>query len=68
MIYSETIPKISISCSLHRKLLSECCDPKRMFAVTKENSPVGKVLWYDGEFYYSHTVNNNTYSLFVQVN
>ncbi|XP_004548324.1 alpha-N-acetylneuraminide alpha-2,8-sialyltransferase [Maylandia zebra] len=53
---------------LYRKLLSECCDPKRMFAVTKENSPVGKVLWYDGEFYYSHTVNNNTYSLFVQEN
>lgn len=53
--------------SLHRKLLMECCDPRRMFAVTKENSPMGKVLWYDGEFYHSHTVNNETYSLFVQV-
>lgn len=38
-----------------------------MFAVTKMNSPLGKVLWYDGEFYHSHTVNNETYSLFVQV-
>lgn len=55
------------SSSLHRKLLTECCDPKRMFAVTKENSPMGKVLWYDGEFYHSHTVNNETYPLFVQV-
>lgn len=35
--------------------------------MTKENSPMGKVLWYDGEFYHSHTVNNETYSLFVQV-
>lgn len=51
----------------HRKLLTECCDPRRMFAVTKENSPMGKVLWYDGEFYHSHTVNNDTYPLFVQV-
>ncbi|XP_064877540.1 alpha-N-acetylneuraminide alpha-2,8-sialyltransferase isoform X2 [Oncorhynchus nerka] len=51
---------------LFRKLLSECCDPRRMFAVTKQNSPMGKVLWYDGEFYHSHTVNNETYSLFVQ--
>lgn len=38
-----------------------------MFAVTKENSPLGKVLWYDGELYHSHTVNNDTYPLFVQV-
>lgn len=53
--------------SLRRKLLTECCDPRRTFAVTKENSPLGKVLWYDGEFYYSHTVNNETYQLFVQV-
>lgn len=53
--------------SRYRKLLSECCDPRRMFAVTKQNSPMGKVLWYDGEFYHSHTVNNETYSLFVQV-
>ncbi|KAL0963039.1 hypothetical protein UPYG_G00348840 [Umbra pygmaea] len=49
-----------------RKLLTDCCDPKRMFAVTKQNSPMGKILWYDGEFYHSHTVNNETYSLFVQ--
>lgn len=56
-----------ISSSLRRKLLTECCDPRRTFAVTKENSPLGKVLWYDGEFYYSHTVNNETYQLFVQV-
>lgn len=28
---------------------------------------MGKVLWYDGEFYHSHTVNNRTYPLFVQV-
>ena len=38
-----------------------------MFSVTKENSPMGKVLWYDGELYHSHTVNNETYPLFVQV-
>ncbi|XP_010885631.1 alpha-N-acetylneuraminide alpha-2,8-sialyltransferase [Esox lucius] len=51
---------------LFRKLLAECCDPRRMFAVTKQNSPMGKVLWYDGELYHSHTVNNETYSLFVK--
>lgn len=51
---------------LYRRLLTECCNPRRMFAVTKDNSPMGKVLWYDGEFYHSHTVNNETYSLFVQ--
>ncbi|XP_028811378.1 alpha-N-acetylneuraminide alpha-2,8-sialyltransferase [Denticeps clupeoides] len=51
---------------LYRNLITKCCDPKRMFAVTKENSPMGKVLWYDGEFYHSHTVNNETYPLFVQ--
>ncbi|XP_073695034.1 alpha-N-acetylneuraminide alpha-2,8-sialyltransferase [Garra rufa] len=51
---------------LYRKLLTECCDPKRMFAVTKENSPIGKVLWYDGEIYHYHTVNNETYPFFVQ--
>uniref|UniRef100_A0A4W4EQW2 Alpha-N-acetylneuraminide alpha-2,8-sialyltransferase n=2 Tax=Electrophorus electricus TaxID=8005 RepID=A0A4W4EQW2_ELEEL len=51
---------------LYRKLLTECCDPKRMFAVTKENSPLGKVLWYDGELYHYHTVNNETYPFFVQ--
>ncbi|XP_033832123.1 alpha-N-acetylneuraminide alpha-2,8-sialyltransferase [Periophthalmus magnuspinnatus] len=53
---------------LFRKWLSECCDPGRMFAVTKENSPIGKVLWFDGEFYHSHVVNNDTYSLFVKDN
>ncbi|KAJ8387357.1 hypothetical protein AAFF_G00157340 [Aldrovandia affinis] len=37
-----------------------------MFALTRENSPLGTVLWYDGEFYHSHTVNNDTYTLFVQ--
>ncbi|MEQ2157861.1 hypothetical protein GOODEAATRI_006173, partial [Goodea atripinnis] len=52
---------------LYRNLLTECCNPSWMFAVTKENSPIGKVLWYDGEFYHSHSVSNKTYSLFVQV-
>ncbi|XP_076860833.1 alpha-N-acetylneuraminide alpha-2,8-sialyltransferase [Brachyhypopomus gauderio] len=51
---------------LYRKLLADCCDPKRMFAITKENSPMGKVLWYDGEFYHYHTVNNKTFPFFVQ--
>ncbi|KAJ8007231.1 hypothetical protein DPEC_G00115380 [Dallia pectoralis] len=51
---------------LFRKLLTECCDPRKMFTVTRQNSPMGKVLWYDGEFYHSHTVNNETYSLFVK--
>ncbi|KAJ3612280.1 hypothetical protein NHX12_020556 [Muraenolepis orangiensis] len=51
---------------VYRKLLTECCDPQRIFAVTKENSPIGKVLWYDGELYKSHTVSNDTYPLFVQ--
>lgn len=50
-----------------RKLLTECCDPKKMFAVTKENSKIGKVLWYDGELYHYHTVNNETYPLFIKV-
>ncbi|XP_056603434.1 alpha-N-acetylneuraminide alpha-2,8-sialyltransferase [Triplophysa dalaica] len=51
---------------LYRKLLTECCDPKRMFALTKENSPIGKDLWYDGELYHYHKVNNETYSFFIQ--
>uniref|UniRef100_A0A3B3XH47 Alpha-N-acetylneuraminide alpha-2,8-sialyltransferase n=1 Tax=Poecilia mexicana TaxID=48701 RepID=A0A3B3XH47_9TELE len=51
---------------LYRNLLTECCNPRWMFSVTKENAPIGKVLWYDGEYYYSHTVNNETYSIFVQ--
>lgn len=53
---------------LYRKLMTDCCNPQRMFAVTKANSPPGKVLWYDGEFYHSHTVNNDTHSLFAQDN
>ncbi|XP_054609577.1 alpha-N-acetylneuraminide alpha-2,8-sialyltransferase [Dunckerocampus dactyliophorus] len=53
---------------LYRKLMRDCCDPQKQFALTKENTPLGKVLWYDGEFYYSHTVNNDTHSLFVQDN
>ncbi|XP_042322427.1 alpha-N-acetylneuraminide alpha-2,8-sialyltransferase [Sceloporus undulatus] len=32
--------------------------------MTKENSPVGKNLWYDGEFLYSFTIDNETFSLF----
>ncbi|XP_057179584.1 alpha-N-acetylneuraminide alpha-2,8-sialyltransferase-like [Triplophysa rosa] len=52
---------------LYRKLLTECCDPKRMFVLSKENSPIGKVLWYDGELYHYHKVNNETYSFFIQV-
>lgn len=51
---------------LFRNLMQECCDPQKMFAVTKENSPLGKVIWYDGERYHSLTVDNDTYSLFVQ--
>nr|XP_060632518.1 alpha-N-acetylneuraminide alpha-2,8-sialyltransferase [Anolis sagrei ordinatus] len=47
-----------------RKLLKECCDPGQLFAMTKENSPVGKNLWYDGEFLYSFTIDNETFSLF----
>lgn len=38
-----------------------------MFVLTKENSPIGKVLWYDGELYHYHTVNNETYPVFIQV-
>ncbi|TNN27844.1 Alpha-N-acetylneuraminide alpha-2,8-sialyltransferase [Liparis tanakae] len=49
-----------------QKLLTECCEPRRRFAVTKENSPMGTVLWYDGEFYHSHAVNNETYPLLVK--
>ncbi|MBN3310468.1 SIA8A sialyltransferase, partial [Amia calva] len=52
--------------AVFRNLLTDCCDPRKLFAVTKQNSPLGKTLWYDGEFYHSHTVNNDTYSLFVQ--
>lgn len=50
-----------------RKLLKDCCDPGQFFAMTKENSPVGKNLWFDGEFLYSFTIDNKTYSLFPKV-
>ncbi|XP_035744446.1 alpha-N-acetylneuraminide alpha-2,8-sialyltransferase [Egretta garzetta] len=49
-----------------RKLLEECCDPGQLFAMTKLNSPMGKNLWFDGEFLYSFTIDNATYSLFPQ--
>ncbi|KAB5542149.1 hypothetical protein PHYPO_G00088130 [Pangasianodon hypophthalmus] len=62
----QTWTKNQTGIDLYRKLLSECCDPKRTFALTKENSQIGKVLWYDGELYHYHTVNNDTYPLFVQ--
>ncbi|KAJ7402495.1 hypothetical protein BTVI_85903 [Pitangus sulphuratus] len=50
-----------------RKLLEECCDPGQLFAMTKLNSPMGKNLWFDGEFLYSVTIDNATYSLFPQL-
>ncbi|XP_007235021.2 alpha-N-acetylneuraminide alpha-2,8-sialyltransferase [Astyanax mexicanus] len=62
----QTWSKNQTGIDLYRKLLTECCDPKKMFAVTKENSPIGKTLWYDGEFYHYHTVSNETYPFFVQ--
>ncbi|XP_014815030.1 PREDICTED: alpha-N-acetylneuraminide alpha-2,8-sialyltransferase-like [Calidris pugnax] len=34
--------------------------------MTKLNSPMGKNLWFDGEFLYSFTIDNATYSLFPQ--
>ncbi|XP_059582572.1 alpha-N-acetylneuraminide alpha-2,8-sialyltransferase, partial [Alligator mississippiensis] len=46
------------------KLLEDCCDPGHLFAMTKHNSPMGKNLWFDGEFLYSFTIDNATYSLF----
>ncbi|XP_064277594.1 alpha-N-acetylneuraminide alpha-2,8-sialyltransferase isoform X2 [Passer domesticus] len=52
--------------ALFRKLLEECCDPGQLFAMTKMNSPMGKNLWFDGEFLYSVTIDNATYSLFPQ--
>ncbi|XP_002187265.4 alpha-N-acetylneuraminide alpha-2,8-sialyltransferase [Taeniopygia guttata] len=52
--------------ALFRKLLVECCDPGQLFAMTKTNSPMGKNLWFDGEFLYSVTIDNATYSLFPQ--
>lgn len=50
-----------------RKLLEDCCDPGHLFAMTKHNSPMGKNLWFDGEFLYSFTIDNATYSLFPKV-
>ncbi|NWX86636.1 SIA8A sialyltransferase, partial [Nothoprocta pentlandii] len=52
--------------ALFRKLLEECCDPGQLFAMTKQNSPMGKNLWFDGELLYSFTIDNATYSLFPQ--
>ncbi|XP_059703954.1 alpha-N-acetylneuraminide alpha-2,8-sialyltransferase isoform X2 [Haemorhous mexicanus] len=52
--------------ALEGKLLEECCDPGQLFAMTKMNSPMGKNLWFDGEFLYSVTIDNATYSLFPQ--
>ncbi|KAK1168930.1 alpha-N-acetylneuraminide alpha-2,8-sialyltransferase-like [Acipenser oxyrinchus oxyrinchus] len=52
--------------SIYRKLVEECCDPRNLFAVTKQNTPLGKSLWYDGELFHSLTVDNDTYSLFIK--
>uniref|UniRef100_A0A8C0J451 Alpha-N-acetylneuraminide alpha-2,8-sialyltransferase n=2 Tax=Chelonoidis abingdonii TaxID=106734 RepID=A0A8C0J451_CHEAB len=49
-----------------RKQLKDCCDPGQLFAMTKQNSPLGKNLWFDGEFLHSVTIDNATYSLFPQ--
>nr|XP_008505780.1 PREDICTED: alpha-N-acetylneuraminide alpha-2,8-sialyltransferase-like [Equus przewalskii] len=46
--------------------MEDCCDPAHLFAMTKMNSPMGKSMWYDGEFLYSFTIDNSTYSLFPQ--
>ncbi|KAJ8381485.1 hypothetical protein SKAU_G00022630 [Synaphobranchus kaupii] len=51
---------------LYRELLKECCYPQKMFAVTRENAPLGTILWYDGEIFYFRTVSNDTYPLFVE--
>uniref|UniRef100_A0A8C9V898 Alpha-N-acetylneuraminide alpha-2,8-sialyltransferase n=1 Tax=Scleropages formosus TaxID=113540 RepID=A0A8C9V898_SCLFO len=55
-----------VSTLIHRELLQACCDPRNKFAVTKKNSPIGKILWYDGELYHFHKVNKETFSLFMQ--
>ncbi|XP_041592529.1 alpha-N-acetylneuraminide alpha-2,8-sialyltransferase isoform X2 [Vulpes lagopus] len=52
--------------SVFRKQMEDCCDPAHLFAMTKLNSPMGKSMWYDGEFLYSFTIDNSTYSLFPQ--
>lgn len=54
------------SARLFRKQMEDCCNPAHLFAMTKVNSPMGKSLWYDGEFLYSLTIDNSTYSLFPQ--
>ncbi|XP_078530208.1 alpha-N-acetylneuraminide alpha-2,8-sialyltransferase [Lissotriton helveticus] len=52
--------------SQFRSLLQNCCDPGHFFALTKQNTPVGKNLWFDGEFFHSVTIDNSTHSLFPQ--
>nr|AAQ16163.1 GD3 synthase long isoform [Xenopus laevis] len=49
-----------------RKLLQDCCDPPRLFSMTKANTALGENLWYDGEFFQSLTIDNSTRSLFPQ--
>ncbi|NP_001279115.1 alpha-N-acetylneuraminide alpha-2,8-sialyltransferase [Callorhinchus milii] len=49
-----------------RRLLENCCETKRMFAVTQHNSPMGKNLWFDGEFLHSLSVNNEMFAMFPQ--
>ncbi|XP_036617464.1 alpha-N-acetylneuraminide alpha-2,8-sialyltransferase [Trichosurus vulpecula] len=49
-----------------RKEMEQCCDPANLFAMTKQNSPMGKSMWYDGELLYSFTIDNSTYSLLPQ--
>uniref|UniRef100_A0A8C5MTY7 Alpha-N-acetylneuraminide alpha-2,8-sialyltransferase n=1 Tax=Leptobrachium leishanense TaxID=445787 RepID=A0A8C5MTY7_9ANUR len=46
--------------------MTDCCDAGNLFSVTKANTPVGKKLWFDGEFFYSLTIDNATYSIFPQ--
>lgn len=57
----------SLSVFSPRKQMEDCCDPAHLFAMTKMNSPMGTSMWYDGEFLYSFTIDNSTYSLFPQV-
>uniref|UniRef100_A0A8D0HN72 Alpha-N-acetylneuraminide alpha-2,8-sialyltransferase n=1 Tax=Sphenodon punctatus TaxID=8508 RepID=A0A8D0HN72_SPHPU len=53
--------------TVFRKLLEDCCNPGQLFAMTRQNSPLRKNLWYDGEFLYSFSIDNATFSLFPQV-
>ncbi|XP_035280701.1 alpha-N-acetylneuraminide alpha-2,8-sialyltransferase-like isoform X1 [Anguilla anguilla] len=62
----QTWKKNETTVHLYRELLMDCCDPREKFAVTRGNTPLGTVLWYDGELFYFHTVSNHTYPLFVQ--